>query len=113
METKQKFNIIFTCKFSDFAQAFSGLSDPEKIIEESAHNDDYWDERMPIGDNFLSEADLREIWDSYVEIRIEDRSNFTNGFWLLSLTVINNNRKIYCDCAELEDVLLNIIKRNI
>lgn len=115
----KQFNLIITCKFSDFAREYTGLNDSEEciaFIEEQ-------DQMSFIGPwkygKFLTETDLIAIWDSWVEVRIDNQME-NNGIYILNLTVstpdVNNPYNgliIECDCVKLEGMLHNIIKRNI
>lgn len=114
----KQFNLIITCKFSDFVQVYTGLNDSEEcmaFIEEQ-------DQMSFVGPwkygKFLTKTDLIAIWDSWVEVRIQDQMK--NGVYILNLTVttpdVNNSYNgliIECDCVELDHVLIDIIMKNI
>jgi len=114
----EQFNLIITCKFSDFAQEYTGLNDSEECMAFIEEQDQMHFVDSQSNGEFLTKIDLIAIWDSWVEVRIDSRME--NGVYILSLTVttpdINNPYNgsiIGCDCVELEEMLHNIIKRNI
>lgn len=121
----KQFNLIITCKFSDFAQAYVGLKSPEGCIAFIEEQDQMsFIDSLSCTDNgngkFLTKPDLIAIWNSWVEVRID--SQMENGVYILNLTVttpdvnnLYNGSIIECDCieAELKELLLGIIKRNI
>jgi hypothetical protein len=114
MEAKQ-FNLIVTCKFSDFARAYTGLDDPEDHIAFIEKQDQMWFVNSQRGGEFLTKADLIAISDSLVEIRVDSQME-NNGIYILNLTVTTpddnspyNGSIIECDCTDLEGVLHEII----
>lgn len=117
METKQ-FNLIITCKFSDFTRAYIGLNGSDECMAFIEEQDQMWFVDSQSNSEFLTETDLIAIWDSWVEVRINDKME--NGVYILNLTVYTldvnnpyNGSIIECDCIELEGLLCDIIKRNI
>ena len=114
----KQFNLIITCKFSDFAQVYTGLDDSEECMAFIEEQDQMSFVDSQSNGEFLTEIDLIAIWDSWVEVRID--SQMENGVYTLNLTVstpdVNNPYNgsiIECDSVELEEMLHNIIKRNI
>lgn len=111
----KQFNLIITCKFSDFARAYTGLDDPDECMAFIEEQDQmsFIDPRS--NGEFLIVADLIAIWDSWVEIRVVSQMH-NNGVYILNLTVntpdVNNpynSSIIECDCVEIENVLRDII----
>lgn len=110
----KQFNLIITCKFSDFARAYTGLDDSEECMALIEEQDQMAFVDPQSNNEFLTETDMIAIWDSWVEIRINDQMD--NGVYILNLTVITqgvnnpyNGLDIECDCVELENVLHDII----
>ena len=110
----EQFNLIITCKFSDFARAYTGLDDPEDYIAFIEKQDQMTFVGPWKYDKFLTKTDLIAISDSWVEVRIDNQME--NGVYILNLTVstpdVNNPYNgliIECDCVELENVLHDII----
>jgi len=115
----KQFDLIITCKFSDFAQAYTGLDNPEDYTAFIEEQDQMWFVNSQRDGEFLTKSDLIAISDSWVEIRIDNQME-NNGVYILNLTVstpeVNNPYNgsiIECDSVELEEMLHNIIKRNI
>lgn len=114
----KQFNLIVTCKFSDFVQVYTGLNDSEECMAFIEEQDQMSFVNPQSNNKFLTVADLIAIWDSWVEVRIDNQME--NGVYILNLTVttldVNNPYNgliIECDSVELEGLLHNIIKRNI
>lgn len=110
----KQFNLIITCKFSDFIRAYTGLDDSEDYMALIAGQDQMSFVNAQKENEFLTEPDLIAISDSWVEVRID--SQMENGVYILNLTVstpdVNNPYNgsiIECDCVELENVLHDII----
>lgn len=115
----KQFNLIVTCKFSDFVQVYTGLDDPDECMAFIEEQDQMVFVDSQGIDEFLTVADLIAIWDSWVEIRVASQME-NNGVYILNLTVttpdINNPYNgsiIQCDCVELDHVLIDIIMNNI
>lgn len=112
---------LVICKFSDFAQAYTGLNSPDECMAFIEEQDQMWFVNSPAHiDNgnaeFLTETDMIAIWDSQVEIRVDGQME-NNGVYILNLTVITpdannpyNGSVVECDCEELEEILRDIIK---
>lgn len=110
----EQFNLIITCKFSDFARAYTGLDDPEDYMPFIEKQDQMAFVDSQSNGKFLTETDMIAINDSLVEVRIDDLVE--NGVYILNLTVTTpnvnnpyNGSIIECDCMELEGVLHDII----
>lgn len=109
-----EFNWVFTCKFSIFAQKYTGLQDTEELMAFIEEQD-----QMRFVDNqsngeFLTETDLIAIWDSMVELQVQ--SQMENGIYILNLTVFTpdfnnsyNGSVVECDCVNIKELLHNII----
>lgn len=117
----EQYNLIITCKFSDFARSYVGLDDPEDYMAFIEEQDQMSFVKQPhrrytvSHSDFLTKADLIAINDSMVEIRIQSRMK-NNGIYILNLTVTTpdvnnpyNGSVIECDSAELEEMLHDII----
>lgn len=116
----EQFNLIISCKFLDFARAYTGLDDPENCMALIEEQDQMSFVERPrrratvSQSEFLTKLDLIAISDSWVEIRVD--SQMENGVYILNLTVstpdVNNPYNgsiIECDCVEIENVLHDII----
>lgn len=114
----KQFNLIITCKFSDFVQNYTGLNDSDECMAFIEEQDQMVFVDSQSNNEFLTVTDLIAIWDSWVEVRID--SQMENGVYILSLTVTTpdvnnpyNGSIISCDCVELDHVLIDIIMNNI
>ena len=110
----EQYNLIITCKFSDFARAYTGLDDPEDYMAFIDEQDQMWFVNSQNYGKCLKKSDLIAINDSTVEMRIDNQME--NGVYILNLTVstpdVNNPYNgsiIECDSVELENVLHDII----
>lgn len=110
----EQFNLIITCKFSDFARAYTGLDDSEDYMALIEKQNQMWFVDSQSNDEFLTETDMIAINDSMVEVRINNQME--NGVYILNLTVTTpdtdnpyNGSIIECDSVELENVLHDII----
>lgn len=111
----EQFDLIVTCKFSDFARAYTGLDDPEDYMAFIEKQNQMWLANTQKDGEFLTTTDLIAINDSWVEIRVDSQVE-NNGIYILNLAVttleFNNSYNgliIKCDCVELENVLHDII----
>ena len=111
----EQFNLIITCKFSDFARSYVGLDDSEDYMAFIEEQDQMWFVDSQSNGEFLTETDMIAINDSMVEIRVQSRMR-NNGIYILNLTIFTpdvnnpyNGSVIECDCAELEEMLHDII----
>lgn len=111
MEKEQKLNWCFTCEFSIFAQAYTGLQDSEEIMALIEEQDQIHFVNTQKESEFLTETDLMGIWHDFVEIRPYAIME-NNGITILSLAVYHENDAIEleCDCVEPEELLGEIIK---
>lgn len=110
----EQYNLIITCKFSDFARAYTGLDDSENymaLIEEQ-NQMAFVDPQSNV--EFLTETDMMSINDSMVEIRISYHARCR--VFILNLTVTTpdvnnpyNGSVIECNCEDLETILHDII----
>ena len=107
MEKKQNLNWCFICKFSAFAQAYTGLQNDKEIVAFIAENDQIYYVRGPKKDEFLTEKDLCTLWDEYVEIRV-NRIMENNGIAVLDLDFCGASMQ--CDCVNPNELLIKILK---
>ncbi len=105
MEKKQKLDWCFTCKFSEFAQAYIGQQKREDIIDFLVAQDQL---SFANSQKFVNGNDVREFWDKYVEIRPYAIME-NNGITILNLTV-HGGVELECDCVDAAELINNIIK---
>ena len=107
MEKKQNLDWCFICKFSAFAQAYTGLQNDEEIIAFIAENDQIYYVRGPKNGEFLTKKDLHARWNEYVEIRVNCIME-NNGIATLNLDFCGASMQ--CDCVDPNELLITILK---
>ena len=112
----EQYNLIITCKFSDFARSYVGLDDSEDYMALIEEQNRMWFVDSQSNGEFLTETDMIAINDSMVEIRISYHARCR--VFILNLTVttpdVNNpyNGSVIecrCNCEDLEEMLHDII----
>ena len=109
MEMNQKLNWNFTCEFSIFAQAYTGLQDTEEIMACIEENDQIAIVDEP--DKFMAKNDMMKVWHENVTFQ----PNYimeNNGITFLEMYVCTGDTsfELECDCVEPEEMLKEIIK---
>ena len=80
MGKSQKLNWCFTCKFSVFAQAYTGLKSDKETIKYLAEEEQISYALKP---QFLTVENLSDYWNKYIEIKPQYKQQ--NGITALRL----------------------------
>jgi len=109
MEKNQKLNWNFTCEFSIFAQAYTGLQNSKEITAFIEENDQITVVSEP--NRFMTEEDIMKVWHENVTFQ----PNYimeNNGITRLEMYVCTGDTsfELECDCVEPEELLREIIK---
>lgn len=108
MAKNKELNWCFTCEFSTFAQAYTGMTDKKAAAKFMADND--WISSVGEPVVFLTASDLLEIWDKMVEIRPHTIME-NNGIMILNLMVTKSTTEaieLECDCVDAQELIKSI-----